>query len=309
MPVKWVSGVKSLLQLEKINRRKPSKRKKQMESNSTDLNNISFRRNTVASSSPSLDSPDIETRLWEPSESCIQASASPLSAICMSVRMAECVCSVCVTHAECLCVAVCLSFLSLRHQPRSGVSTWQWIWMQPQLLWTPAPAESYPLDAGAALANDDVGGGRRSHSSPAYTVFIYVLSAFWQIQCCLCYSLRAYFDPVCSNISFLFSSSQAFFLFDLFFLGWKNQLLKYTPPPAFRNVCTTMFILYFRSTTVISRQRCWKCPIPLSDIELGGISKGVVQVVQCYTHQNLAKRLSFIIYLTTTSCFPQCYVC
>lgn len=46
----------------------------------------------------SLDSTDTETWLSEPTEGCIQMSASLhstllLSAICMSVHMAECVCA------------------------------------------------------------------------------------------------------------------------------------------------------------------------------------------------------------------------
>lgn len=74
---------------------------------------------------PSLDSSDIETWLSEPSESCIQVCASPHSlSVC---HLYECtrlnVCTLCVwlmlSMAECLCVAVCLSFLSPRHQPEA----------------------------------------------------------------------------------------------------------------------------------------------------------------------------------------------
>lgn len=67
-----------------------------------------------------------ETWLWEPNESCIQVSTSPHSlSVCHLYECAHgwmCVLLsvwLMLSMAECLCVAVCLSFLSLRHQPQA----------------------------------------------------------------------------------------------------------------------------------------------------------------------------------------------
>lgn len=81
----------------------------------TDLNNIYLTGDTVSS----LDSTDIETWLREPIERCIQVSASPYSlsvSVCHLYECAHgwmCVLWVCDSCSACLCVAVCLSFLSL----------------------------------------------------------------------------------------------------------------------------------------------------------------------------------------------------
>lgn len=126
----------------------------------TDHKNIYLMRDTVSSPIyPSLDSLDIETWLWEPNKSCIQVST-----ICMSVYMADCVCSEYVTHAQhgsvCVCVCLC-ERLSVYLSCLSDTSPKQcfnlaMVVMQPQLLWMPAPAESHPLDAGATLTVDNV---------------------------------------------------------------------------------------------------------------------------------------------------------
>lgn len=73
------------------------------------------------------DSHDIKTRLLERNEHHVQVSPSlppsslPPTAICISVHMADCVCSEYVTHAQhgSVRVRVCLSIPSLRHQPRA----------------------------------------------------------------------------------------------------------------------------------------------------------------------------------------------
>lgn len=124
--------------------------------------------------------------------------------------MAECVCSERVTHAPHGGVSVCgcLFIFPLSQTPaRSSVSTWQWLWMQPQLLWMAAPAESLPLDAGAALTTDDVGDGQ-SPIFPPHHIYLCLI--------CLSMALSMYFfppaytiareslfDPACPNI-FLF---------------------------------------------------------------------------------------------------------
>lgn len=57
--------------------------------------------------------------------------------------------------AECLCVSVCLSFLSLRHQPEAVFQLGNGCGYSLQPLWIPALVGSHPLDAGAALTIDN----------------------------------------------------------------------------------------------------------------------------------------------------------
>lgn len=169
----WISGIKSLLQLERPNLWKPWSGKEPYSfllSYDRSYKCLAQKGYSLLSC-PSLDSADIETWLWEPSEGGIQVSASLhcLSAICMSVHMAKCV-----THAQrgWVFVCGCLFIFPLSQTPaRSSVSTWQWMRMQPRLLWMPAPVESLPLDAGATLTTDDVGNSL-SPISPPHHVYL-----------------------------------------------------------------------------------------------------------------------------------------